>query len=148
MMNLYWQWVQLPKPVTNCLHHSLSTNCFSHLLNNLLTHLKHDYYYVLTIILLTSSVLHLQTGLIEWGTYKRHGGVVGKEVLNPDAPVWSEFEVSFAMCGLAHVAAPWINIFQLVEGSRAHQDFQAVLTETSGMDREHFKWPISIDRYY
>lgn len=73
----------------------------------------------------------------KWGTYKLHGAVVDKQVLNLDTPVWSEFEVSSTLWRLAHVAAPGINIFQLVKGSVAHQDVQAVLTETSGRHREH-----------
>lgn len=68
------------------------------------------------------------------GTYKLHGAVVGEEVLNLHGPVWSGLEVSGTVGRLAHVAAPGVDIFQLVEVSWFHQDVQAVLTETPGAE--------------
>lgn len=67
----------------------------------------------------------------EGGTYKLHGAVVDEEVLDLAAPVGSEFEVSGAERRLAKVAAPRIDIFELVKSPGADQDVQTVLAETS-----------------
>lgn len=84
-------------------------------------------------------------------TYKRHGAVVDEEVLNLDAPVWSESEVPSTLWRPAHVAVPGIDFLHLVKGPRADQDLQAVLTETSGRDkrttqRRSIRWTHSVRR--
>lgn len=70
------------------------------------------------------------------GTYKLHGAVVDKEVLDLHAPVWSEFEASVAFWRHTDVAAPGVDVFEFVEGSRCHQDFYAVFTETPGEENQ------------
>lgn len=41
--------------------------------------------------------LEMWTARVKCGTYKLHGAVVDKEVLDLNTPVWSEFEVSVAL---------------------------------------------------
>ena len=65
-------------------------------------------------------------------THKFKSTVVCEELLDLGGPVPSTFEMSSsaALRGIAHETAPWINVFQLVEGFWSHQYVQTVLTET------------------
>ena len=64
-------------------------------------------------------------------TYERQCTGVDEELLDLQPPVGPQPQVPAALGRLAHVAAPGVDVLQLVEGPLAHQDVDAVLTETS-----------------
>lgn len=80
-------------------------------------------------------------------TYKFKSTVVRKKILHPNTPVWPGLEVSFTLWWPAHEAAPRINLFEFVKGSRSNQDLQAVFTKTSRRAAYVYIWykyPIEI----
>ena len=64
-------------------------------------------------------------------TYECQCAVVDEELLDLQPPVGPQRQVPLARGRLAYVAAPGVDVLQLVEGPLAHQDVDAVLAETS-----------------
>lgn len=93
-------------------------------------------FYLVTLLSKSSSTRVQVFAGWKTSTYKLHGAVVDKEVLDLNAPIGSEFENPFALRRQAHVAAPGVDVLQLVEGFWAHQDVHTVFAETSGETNE------------
>lgn len=58
--------------------------------------------------------------------HKGYAAVVGKQLLNANAPVGSGHQGAVGLLGLAQVADPRVQVLQGVEGSCANQDIEAV----------------------
>lgn len=67
-----------------------------------------------------------------YATHKFKGTVIGEELLHSHAPVRPEFQHTILFRGQTDVAAPGIDLLQLVKSVWSNQHVQAVLTETPG----------------
>ena len=68
-------------------------------------------------------------------THKLLAFVVDEELLQLEAPVVAACERAVSLLGLAHEAAPRVQVPGAGRRSRAHQDVQTVHTETPGGGR-------------
>ena len=64
-------------------------------------------------------------------SYECQCTVVDEELLDLQPPVGPQHQVPTALGRLAYVAAPRVDVLQLIEGPLAHQDVDAILAETS-----------------
>lgn len=61
-----------------------------------------------------------------WMTHKRHGTVVGEQLLNTNAPVFSGNQSAVGSMRLAQEANPRVLQLQQIKRPQTHQDVQAV----------------------